>query len=230
MEIEELNQALQDSSAEDEEPVSAAAQLIPDPEQVFEEPQPERSVIDKSINQAINKSTRVVAPEPEQEKYVQLRITEEGEQTTNLPVAGSEASSSRRKSDRVSKPVERFDAAQFKIPSVASKVPSLRGRARSTLKDMKTILQESWKERPTPTLRDPRARSASRESSASTTTRAASLEKMRTGSIKSSKSVVSSKSKASTRYQVENQVDQGEESSWSDTEDEKESEKESGGG
>ena len=94
LEIEELNQALQDSSAEDEEPVSAAAQLIPDPEQVFEEPQPERSVIDKSINQAINKSTRVVAPEPEQEKYVQLRITEEGEQTTNLPGARSEASSS----------------------------------------------------------------------------------------------------------------------------------------
>ena len=147
-------------------------------------------------------------------------------QTTNLPVAGSEASSSRRKSDRVSKPVERFDAAQFKTPSVVSKAPSLRGRARSTLKDMKTILQESWKERPTPTLRDPRARSASRESSASTKTRAASLEKLRTGSIKSSKSVVSSKSKASTRYQVENQVenqvDQGEESSWSDTEDEKE--------
>ena len=226
LEIEELNQALQDSSAEDEEPVSAAAQLIPDLEQVVEEPQPERSVIDKSINQAINKSTRVVDPEPEQEKYVQLRITEEGEQTTNLPVAGSEASSSRRKSDRVSKPVERFDAAQFKTPSVVSKVPSLRGRARSTLKDMKTILQESWKERPTPTLRDPRARSASRESSASTTTRGASLEKMRTGSIKSSKSVVSSKSKASTRYQVENQaenqVDQGEENSWSDTEDEKE--------
>ena len=34
LEIEELNQALQDSSAEDKEPVSAAAQLIPDPEQV----------------------------------------------------------------------------------------------------------------------------------------------------------------------------------------------------
>ena len=48
--------------------------------------------------------------------------------------------------------------------------------------------------------------------------------------MKSSKSVVSSKSKASTRYQVENQVDQGEESGWSETEDEKESEKESGGG
>ena len=101
-----------------------------------------------------------------------------------------------------------------------SKVPSMRGRARSTLKDMKSILQEGWKERPAPSLRDPRTRSTSRESSTSTRTRAASLEKLRTGSIKSSKS------KVSTRYQVENQaenqVDQGEESSWSDTEDEKE--------
>ena len=91
---------------------------------------------------------------------------------------------------------------------------------------MKSILQESWKERPAPTLRVPRARIASRESSTSTKTRAASLEKLRTGSIKSSKSDVSRKSRTSTRYQVENQVenqvDQGEESSWSDTEDEKE--------
>ena len=170
----------------------------------------------QSINQSINKST---ALEPEPEKYVQLRIMEEGEQTTNPQVAGPEASS-RRKSDRVSKPVERFDSAQFKVPSIVSKVPSIRGRARSTLQDMKSILQEGWKERPASSLRDPRERSNSRESSASTRTRAASLEKLRTGSIKSSKS------KVSTRYQVENQaenqVDQGEESSWSDTEDEKE--------
>ena len=87
---------------------------------------------------------------------------------------------------------------------------------------MKSILQESWKERPTTSL-NPRARRTSRESSASTKTRAASLEKLRTGSIKSSKSGVS------TRYQVENQVEVDEGSSWSDTEDEKESEKESGG-
>ena len=43
-----INQALQDSSAEEEEPVSAAAQLIPAPEHVFEEPQPERLVPDQS--------------------------------------------------------------------------------------------------------------------------------------------------------------------------------------
>ena len=46
--------------------------------------------------------------------------------------------------------------------------------------------------------------------------------------MKSSKGVVSKKRRTSTRYQeyqvenqAENQVDQGEESSWSDTEDEK---------
>ena len=107
--------------------------------------------MEKSINQAISKSTRRISPEPEKAKYAQLRIVEKGEQTTNLPPAGSETSSSRRRSDRVSKPVERFDDAQFKTPSIVSKAPSLRGRAKSTLKDMKSILQESWKERPAPT-------------------------------------------------------------------------------
>ena len=227
LETEELNQALQDSDAEDEEPVSAAAQLIPDPEQVPEEPQSERSVMNQSINQTIDESTKI-SPEPEKEKFVQLRIVEKGDQSTNLQPAGSETSS-RRKSDRVSRPVERFDAAQFKVPSVVSKAPSSRGRAKSTLKDIKSILQESWKERPDHTCRGPRERSASRESATSTKTRAASLEKLRTGSIKSSKSVVSKKSRPSTRYQEyqvdnqeENQVDQGDESGWSDTGDEKE--------
>ena len=42
-----LNQALQDSSALEEEPVSAAAQLIPDPEHVFEEPQSDKLVPDQ---------------------------------------------------------------------------------------------------------------------------------------------------------------------------------------
>ena len=52
LEIEELNQALQDSSAEDEEPVSAAAQLTPAQEQVFEKPQPEKAVPAQPINQS----------------------------------------------------------------------------------------------------------------------------------------------------------------------------------
>ena len=273
LETEELNQALQDSDTENEEPVSAAAQLIPDPEQVPEEPQPERSVRKQSINQAINNPTRrrspepekekyaaaqlildpeqvpeepqpersvrnqsitqtidestsvqdiILSPEPEKEKFAQLRISEKGDYRTNLPPAGSETPS-RRKSDRVSKPIERFDAAQFKTPSIVSKAPSSRGRAKSTLK---SVLSEAWKDRPAPTIRDPRARSVSRESSTSTKTRAASLEKLRTGSIKSSKSVESRKSSSSIRYQVEpqveDQVDQGEESGWSDTDNEKE--------
>ena len=217
LEPEVLNQTLQDSSVEEEEPVSAASQLIPDPEPVFEEPQSEELVPDQDL-------VRATIPEPEPEKYIRLHITEEEEQTIIPQESGSE-SSSRRKSNRILKPVEKFDSAQFKIPSITSRVPSIRGRAKSTLKDMKSILQESWKERPTASL-NPRARSTSRESSASTKTRAASLEKLRTGSIKSSKS------KVSTRYQVENQVEkgeEGEESSWSDTEDETEKEKESGG-
>ena len=90
-----LNQALQDSSAEEEEPVSAAARLIPAPEHVFEEPQPERLVPDQN-------PICVTIPEPEPEKYIRLHITEEEEQTINPQVTGSE-SSSRRKSSRVSK-------------------------------------------------------------------------------------------------------------------------------
>ena len=210
LEMEVLDQALRDSSVE-EEPVSAASQLVPDPEPVFAESQHERLVPEHDLGPA-------TVPEPEPEKQ------------TDIPQEFGYESSSRRKSNRISKPVEKFDSAQFKIPSITS-----RGRAKSTiakslaptLKNVKSIIQEGWKERPA-MLMVPRARSTSRESSASTRTRAASLEKLRTGSIKSSKS------KVSTRYQVESQVEKGEEkgeeSSWSDTEDERENEKESGGG
>ena len=96
-----LNQALQDSSAEEEEPVSAAAQLIPDPEHVFEEPQSEKLVPDQD-------PVCVTIPEPEPEKYICLHITEEEEQTINPQESGS-GGSSRRKSNRISKPVEKFD-------------------------------------------------------------------------------------------------------------------------
>ena len=220
LEPEVLDQALQDSSVEEEEPVSAASQLIPDLEPDVEEPQPEELAPDHDL-------VRAAIPEPKPEKYIRLHIIEEKEQTIVPQVLGSE-SSSRRKSEQISKPVEKYDSAQFKIPSITSRIPSItsRGRAKSTLKNVKSIIQGSWKERPTASL-NPRARSTSRESLASTKTRAASLEKLRTGSIKSS-----SKSKVSTRYQVENQVEQGEageESSWSNIGDEKENEKNCGG-
>ena len=69
-----LNQALQDSSAEEEEPVSAASQLIPDLEHVFDKPQSEELVPDQDL-------VRVTIPEPEPEKYIRLHITEEEERT-----------------------------------------------------------------------------------------------------------------------------------------------------
>jgi len=65
-----------------------------------------------------------------------------------------------------------------------------------------------------------RRRSRSRESSSSTRTRAASLERMQTGSIKNSSSARSS---IRTKYKVANEssyVQGADESSWSDTEDE----------
>ena len=84
-----------------------------------------------------------------------------------------------------------------------------------TLKSLHIAFKESWAQRPE-AAGQPRGRSASRESSASTSTRAASLEKLQTGSIKSYVSRVG-------KYQVENEVgneEKGEESSWSDTENE----------
>ena len=98
LEPEVLDQALQDSSVEEEEPVSAASQLIPDPEPVVEEPQSEEVVPDHDL-------VRATIPEPEPEKYIRLHITEE---QTVIPQEFGSESSSRRKSNRISKPVEKF--------------------------------------------------------------------------------------------------------------------------
>ena len=85
-----------------------------------------------------------------------------------------------------------------KVPSTIPKNPRSRNVARSiapTLKSLKTVIMESWSQRPEPAglLR---RRSTSRESTASTRTRAASLEKLQTRSIKSRTSIVG-------KYQVE---------------------------
>ena len=88
-----------------------------------------------------------------------------------------------------------------------------------SLKTLKAALKESWAQRPEPTA-PLRRRSKSRESSGSTRTRAASLERMQTGSIKNSSSIRSS---TRTRYEVAgggSYVQVADESSWSDTEDE----------
>ena len=92
LEMEVLDQALRDSSVE-EEPVSAASQLVPDPEPVFAESQHERLVPEHDLGPA-------TVPEPEPEKQ------------TDIPQEFGSESSSRRKSNRISKPVEKFDSAQ----------------------------------------------------------------------------------------------------------------------
>ena len=60
------------------------------------------------------------------------------------------------------------------------------------------MLNESWAQRPEPTAPLSR-RSKSRERSRSTKTRAASLERMQTGSIKNKSSIMNS---TRTRYEV----------------------------
>ena len=69
-----------------------------------------------------------------------------------------------------------------------------------TLKSLRTGITESWAQRPQPAGL-PRKRSLSRQSSASTRTRTASLEKLQTGSI--SKDSIS---RVGTKYQVENEA------------------------
>ena len=86
------------------------------------------------------------------------------------------------------------------------------------------IIKESWVQRPEPACLS-RIRHTLRGSTASTRTRAASLEKLQTGSIKSRASLVG-------EYQVDNTVgneEDNEKSSWSDTENEVERENEKGG-
>ena len=80
--------------------------------------------------------------------------------------------------------------------------PRSRREAKSSiapsLKTFKAVLKESWAQRPEPTA-PLRRRSKSRKSAGSTKTRAASLKRMQTESIKSSSSA---KSSVRTKYKV----------------------------
>lgn len=96
-----------------------------------------------------------------------------------------------------------------------------------TLKTLKAVLKEGWAQRPDTTA-PLRRRSTSRESTGSTRTRAATLERIQTGSIKSSSSARSS---IRSRYKVVESVrneQEAEESSWSDREDEAEKSSQTG--
>jgi len=127
----------------------------------------------------------------------------------------------RRRSSRRSIPTERY-SAEFKQPEKPKSKRGAKSSIAPSLKSLKAALKESWAQRPDSTA-PLRRRSRSRESSDSTRTRAASLERMQTGSIKNSGSIRSS---VRTKYRVANQssyVQGAEESSWSDTEDEADS-------
>ena len=127
------------------------------------------------------------------------------------PLDGSTTTEvTRRRSSGRSIPTDRY-SEEFKLPEA----PKSKRGARSSLKSLKAVLKESWAHRPEPTapLRgrsksresstEPtaplRRRSKSRESSTSTKTRAASLERIQTGSIKNSSGIRNS---TRTRYEV----------------------------
>ena len=124
----------------------------------------------------------------------------------------------RRKSSRISIPTDRY-CAEFKLPKNHRSRKISRSSVTPSLKSLKAALKESWAQRPDTTA-PLRRRSKSRESASSTRTRAASLERGQTGSIKTSSSL---KSSVKTKYEVANQgsfVRGADNSSWSDTEDE----------
>jgi len=87
----------------------------------------------------------------------------------------------RKRSIRVTIPTDRYDSAEFKIPA-----PKFRRGARSfapTLKSQKSVIKEGWAQRPETIA--PRGKIVYQERAlGSTRTRAASLEKLQTGSIK----------------------------------------------
>ena len=135
------------------------------------------------------------------------------------PLDGSTTTdNTRRRSSRISVPTDRC-CAEFKLPENPKSKRGARSSAAPSLKSLKAALKESWAQRPDTTA-PLRKRSKSRESASSTRTRAASLERVQTGSIKNSGSLRSS---VRTRYKVANQssyVQGADDSSWSDTEDE----------
>ena len=137
------------------------------------------------------------------------------------PLDGSTATKvTRRKSSRVSIPTDRY-SAEFKMPGAPRSRRGAKSSIAPSLKTLKAVLKESWAQMPEPTA-PLRKRSKSRESERSTKTRAASLERVQTGSIKSSSSF---KSSVRPRYEVAEggrNEQEAEESSWSDTDDEAE--------
>ena len=213
VEDELIDEMLRESPDEGEEVTGSAANLIPElePEKTTE---PEESVTEINVEPGRrgDDPAGINTPTRRQEEQETKRGEEIPEvinspplnrsliQRTPVPMMklglldGSKASEdTRRRSSRVSVPTDRY-CAEFKLP----KNPRSRKTAKSTvapsLKSLKVALKESWAQRPDTTA-PLRRRSRSRESASSTRTRAASLERVQTGSIETNSSSRSSASK-----------------------------------
>ena len=109
------------------------------------------------------------------------QIAETGNSTANnevlRPLDGSTtADNTRRRSSRISIPTDRY-CAEFKLPENPRSKRGARSTVAPSLKSLKAALKESWAQRPDNTA-PLRRRSKLRESSSSTRTRAASLERV----------------------------------------------------
>ena len=233
---EPRDETTQETLTDDGEITGSAANLLPEPEPA-KTPEP-RSPETETSNEPARRDDEpigIYTPTGVQEEP-ESRDREEIAEETNTPHHQTNAAAcpttyeeetrpldgstttedTRRRSSRLSIPVDRYQAV-FKKPERIKKASKS-----SLARSLKEALKESWAQRPDSTA-PLRRRSRSRESSHSTRTRAASLERVQTGSIISKSSLRSS---VRTRYEVANQgsyVQGAEESSWSDTEDEADS-------
>ena len=213
-----LDEMLRDSPTEDDEITGSAANLTPEPEPE-KTPEPMENVMKPTvISEGREIPTEINTPPPHIDQTARSKDDEEG---VRLLDGSTTTDTTRRRSSRRSIPTERY-SAEFKLPEKPKSKRGAKSSIAPSLKSLKAALKESWAQRPDSTA-PLRRRSRSRDSSDSTRTRAASLERMQTGSIKNSGSIRSS---VRTKYRVANQssyVQGAEESSWSDTEDEADS-------
>jgi len=253
----EFNEHFNQEDTQEEEELHSAAQqsrknLEPEPEKTVEEDpwilrrnslvEPSRSTSSKSSKEKIAK------PEPKKSQITrketcQLHISEssgpesrESSRERSKDSSGSES----RKSVRTSKPVERFDPSPVKLHrklSLPSIRPSIepspfrmpRSPRRTVGQSIRQVLKEAWQDKPKSNIPASfKKRSSSRDSTASTRTRAASLEKLQTGSIKI---VGKTESRGRSRSRSGDRSDRTkwEQAQWTDNEDEGEKGKERGG-
>ena len=187
-----LDEMLRESPDEGEEVTGSAANLIPEPEPV-KTPEPRRPETEVNSEAAgrDDDPTEIKTPAKEQEEW--RTSGRETPEKINFPPkqnveatefaaeevvprssdGSSTTEETRRRSNRISVPTDRY-VAEFKRPE---SIKSKRATKSSIAKSLKAALKESWAQRPDSTA-PLRRRSRSRESSNSTRTRAASLERV----------------------------------------------------